>query len=114
MASSRASCGRTLPCTFPEPGLFSRRVFNCFPRSTDRTTRSASLCVRLEDNDLQKLVRTFGDGQKNSYYGLDRDWETQLSLTSIDIACDLHDRDETGYVWAYLDEARNRYYVNRP
>ena len=75
-ASSRASCGRTLPCTFPEPGLFSRRVFNCFPRSTDRTTRSASLCVRLEDNDLQKLVRTFGDGQKNSYYGLDRDWET--------------------------------------
>ncbi|MHB1499269.1 MAG: hypothetical protein ACYCXN_15325 [Acidimicrobiales bacterium] len=28
-------------------------------------------------------------------------------MTSIDIACDLHDRDETGYVWAYLDEARN-------
>lgn len=31
----------------------------------------------------------------------------QPSLISIDISCDLHDRDETGYIWAYLDEARN-------
>ncbi len=31
----------------------------------------------------------------------------RLSLANIDISCDLHDRDETGYVWAYLDEARN-------
>ena len=28
-------------------------------------------------------------------------------MTSIDITCDLHDRDETGYIWAYLDEARD-------
>ena len=26
-----------------------------------------------EDNELQKLVRTFGDRQKNSYYGRDQD-----------------------------------------
>ena len=26
-----------------------------------------------EDNELQKLVRTFGDRQKDSYYGLDQD-----------------------------------------
>lgn len=28
-------------------------------------------------------------------------------MISIDISCDLHDRDETGYLWAYLDEARD-------
>ncbi len=26
----------------------------------------------------------------------------------VDIAADLNDEDETGYAWAYLDEARDR------
>ncbi len=28
-------------------------------------------------------------------------------MVSVDIACDLNDEDETGYVWAFLDEARD-------
>ncbi|MGH8905282.1 MAG: hypothetical protein ACRD0K_01895 [Egibacteraceae bacterium] len=28
-------------------------------------------------------------------------------MISIDIAADLNDEDETGYVWTFLDEARN-------
>ncbi|MBO0692986.1 MAG: hypothetical protein J2P58_08825 [Acidimicrobiaceae bacterium] len=28
-------------------------------------------------------------------------------MISIDITCDLHDRDETGFIWTYLDEARD-------
>lgn len=27
-------------------------------------------------------------------------------MISVDITCDLHDRDETGFIWTYLDEAR--------
>jgi len=29
-------------------------------------------------------------------------------MVSIDIPCDLMDEDETGYVWAFLREARDR------
>ncbi|HEX4978635.1 MAG TPA: hypothetical protein VFV35_01100 [Acidimicrobiales bacterium] len=28
-------------------------------------------------------------------------------MITVDIACDLMDEDETGYVWAFLDEARD-------
>lgn len=28
-------------------------------------------------------------------------------MINLDITCDLHDRDETGLIWTYLDEARH-------
>lgn len=28
-------------------------------------------------------------------------------MITVDIACDLMDEDETGYVWAFLDDARD-------
>ena len=28
-------------------------------------------------------------------------------VVTVDIACDLSDEDETGYVWTFLDEARD-------
>lgn len=28
-------------------------------------------------------------------------------MISVDISCDLMDEDETGYVWTFLDEARD-------
>lgn len=28
-------------------------------------------------------------------------------MVTVDIACDLNDEDETGFVWTFLDEARD-------
>ena len=35
-------------------------------------------------------------------------YEEALAVTTIDIAADLNAEDQTGYVWTFLDEARDR------
>jgi hypothetical protein len=32
--------------------------------------------------------------------------ERRTTMVTVDIPADLHDEDETGYVWTFLDEAR--------
>ena len=64
--------------------------------------------LRCADNpELDLLLAALGAPQANSQYARGKIWREETEMYRVDITADLNDEDETGYVWTFLDEARD-------
>ncbi|HEX5292376.1 MAG TPA: hypothetical protein VFX25_26195 [Streptosporangiaceae bacterium] len=73
------------------------------------TAQRPHFTVRLhsaDDPELKHLLEALGVPQPNPAYPWERDLEGRTDMYLVDISADLNDEDETGYVWTFLDEAR--------
>ncbi len=74
------------------------------------TAQRPRFTVRLEradDRELGKLLAAVGPARPNpSTLGL-MSGERRAEMYRVDITADLNDEDHTGYLWTFLDEARD-------
>lgn len=66
--------------------------------------------VRLRRGDspeLNELLAALGPPEANLQYARSTVWRERAAMYRVDITADLNDEDETGYLWTFLDEARD-------
>lgn len=61
---------------------------------------------RANDRELAELLVALGSARphRSARTGI---WREEGEIYRVDITADLHDEDQTGYLWTFLDEARD-------
>ena len=89
----------------PTAGLLAECRFELLP--TGQRPHFTVRLQRADDSELDRLLAALGAAQPNSQYARGMIWREGADMYRVDITADLNDEDETGYVWTFLDEARD-------
>jgi len=89
----------------PTAGRLAECQFELLP--TGQRPHFTVRLQRADDSELDRLLAALGAAQPNSQYARGMIWREGADMYRVDITADLNDEDETGYVWTFLDEARD-------
>jgi hypothetical protein len=89
----------------PTVGGLADRGFELLP--TGQRPHFTVRLRRADDQELGELLEALGAVQRNPAYAGRALARGGLKMYLVDITADLNDEDETGYVWTFLDEARD-------